>query len=229
MINKIKYYYNLYKSISRFSKLEIYLDNDITGKGLFNSFSKRHPKLFLIRRKTIGVAIINKNDFKSADEYLKSVNGKNSAAYYARKAKNSGNEFKEINPNEFADAIHEIHCSSGERQGKKIDVAYHKKFENYPINSNNIYYGVFNKEKLVAYLWIVKSGDLMLMNRIMGHSEFLGQGIMYLLVTEFLTNSFLFNEKYIMYDTILGGGEGLKLFKKRCGFNPYKVKWRLNK
>jgi hypothetical protein len=108
-----------------------------------------------------------------------------------------------------------------------MDATYQEKITDYPINAHNLYFGIFKDEKLVAYLWIVTSGELMLMNRIMGHSDFLDFGIMYLLVTSFVQSSFSMPAKVIMYDTLLGGGDGLKMFKKRCGFKAYRAKWSL--
>jgi hypothetical protein len=31
--------------------------------------------------------------------------------------------------------------------------------------------------------------------------------------------------RYIMYDTFFGASDGLKRFKKKLGFKPYKVRW----
>jgi hypothetical protein len=31
--------------------------------------------------------------------------------------------------------------------------------------------------------------------------------------------------KYIMYDTFFGATDGLKQFKKKLNYKPYKVKW----
>jgi hypothetical protein len=28
-----------------------------------------------------------------------------------------------------------------------------------------------------------------------------------------------------MYDTYIGAGAGMRTFKERCGFQPYRVKW----
>ena len=66
----------------------------------FNYFNKRH-RLKFIRNKTVGVALIDINSFKDFGAYYKSVNGKNSAAYYARKCSNRDYLFKEINRNYF--------------------------------------------------------------------------------------------------------------------------------
>ena len=229
MIKKIKKLKSIYKEVKGFPIVKVILENNAIGKKLYSSFNSRHPKYFFIGKKTIGVALIEKEKFSSAAEYIQSVNGKNSAAYYSRKAKAAGCVFTSINANDYAEEIHAIHLSAESRQGKKLDTAYENKIANYPVDDNNLYFGILKENKLIAYLWIVKSGDLLLMNRIMGHSQFLDFGTMYLLVTSFVEFSYQLDSKIIMYDTMLGGTEGLKLFKKRCGFKPCRVNWSLEK
>ena len=52
---------------------------------------------------------------------------------------------------------------------------------------------------------------------------------MYLMMIEL--NKIMFEEyklkgyKYIMYDTFFGASEGLKKFKEKLGYKPYKVRW----
>jgi hypothetical protein len=61
----------------------------------------------------------------------------------------------------------------------------------------------------------------------MGHQEFMKDGLMYLLATEVI-GSIIHQKslvKYVMYDTFFGASDGLKMYKKRLGFNPYKVNW----
>jgi len=64
---------------------------------------------------------------------------------------------------------------------------------------------------------------------LLGHKKFLNDGIMYLMLVEL--NKLIFNEykksgyKYIRYDTFFGASDGLKMFKQKLGFKPYKVKW----
>ena len=71
-----------------------------------------------------------------------------------------------------------------------------------------------------------------MVSRLLGHAKFLGDGIMYLLFSEIVKDVIhkkvlLGNPKYIMYDTVLGASSGLRFFKERLGFLPFKVKWRL--
>lgn len=203
--------------------------HDNEGAKLFALFNKRHPKMPLVRKKAVGVALVNTSDFENEEAYLKSVNGKNSAAYFTRKAVRSGYEFKQFDANDYIDAIHDIHWSSEQRQGKRLSANYEQKITSYPTNYNHVYFGVFQEDKLVAYCWCVVSGELQLMSRIMGHSQHLNAGIMYMLVTRLIGEVIQSSKqvKYVMYDTMFGASDGIKMFKKRCGFSPFRVKWTL--
>ena len=210
---------------------EIQLGNKVEDSRLFNSFQRRHSRFPLIRRKTIGIGLIDLSLFSNGKDYISSVNGKNSAAYFSRKSQRAGFQFKLINPNNFIDSIQKIHFSAKTRQGKEIEASYLNKIEKYPIDDRNSYFGIFRGDLLVAYLWAIKSSELIMINRIMGHSDFLKDGIMYQLLTEFITHTIdkeKTETKFVMYDTMLGASDGLRLFKERCGFRPYRVNWRIS-
>ncbi|MBL7923715.1 MAG: hypothetical protein JNL88_05915 [Bacteroidia bacterium] len=198
------------------------------GRRMFSYYTKRHPRFFLIRNKTLGVALLSLQAFPTYAEYLQSVSGKNSAAYYSRKAEKANYIFREIDPDTLADAIHAIHHSAETRQGKVLSSAYLEPLKMYPKNQHNFYYGLFKEDELVAYLWLVKSGELITFNRLMGHAAHLKNGIMFLLVLKGIERIFqlLPRPSYLMYDTLLGASEGLSLFKKRIGFKPFHVNWK---
>lgn len=205
------------------------LQLDVTheeGRRMYESFNKRHPRIPVFRNKSIGVALVDLHHFKSKEEYLLSVNGKNSAAYFSRKAAKAGYCIKKFNPAHYHQAIIEIHKSNPERQGGNLPSSYFEELS-YPINEYNSYYGVFKDELLCGYIWAIESGDTVVFSRIMGHHDFLKEGIMYLLATAVI-GSYI-DEKpniaYAMYDTYFGASEGLKMYKRRLGFTAFKVNW----
>lgn len=230
-LNKINKVLSTIREVSRLKSVDIFLDSTVTGKKLHSAFTARHPKYIVIRKKTIGVALVGTGDFKSGEEYIQSVNGKNSAAYFSRKAVKAGYTYEPIDPNKLSEEIFAINTSASARQGKEMDDSYKKKFGHYPVDVHNLYSGIFKENKLVAYLWLVKSGELTILNRLLGHAKHLDAGIMYLMVTSCISDCIDNSKdiKFIMYDTFLGATEGLKMFKKRCGFAPYNVNWKLSK
>lgn len=214
--------------LSHLKKVTIHLEaSDESGLRIYKAFNKPHPRLFIIRNKTIGVMLINLDEFSKPADYLESVSGKNSTAYYMRRCQKEGYVFEWISPAKWQEAILKINSSQTERQGRKMDNSYLEKFD-YPEDDKNLYGGIFYEDKLVAYLWLRFQGELVIVNRILGHADHLKKGIMYLLFggsIERLLNEHK-NTKWVMYDTYFGATEGLKLFKSRLGFKPYIVRWK---
>lgn len=195
----------------------------------YEYFVKPH-RFKIVRNKTIGVALIKFNEFFTFEEFYQSVNGKNSAAYYSRKAVKRGYKFIEIDRNSFAEDIFAINTSASHRQGREMSVSY-KKLEASFINKPNFrYYGIINKDnKLLSYCNIGYFGEFIIVSRLLGHKDYLNDGIMYLMMIEVIKMAFSeYKSKgynFFMYDTFFGASSGLKLFKTKLGFKPYRVKW----
>jgi hypothetical protein len=218
----------LIKQLIRLPRVTIHLGSTTEGKKLLQTFNAPHPRWKLVPRKSYGVALLVLNDFEHHHAYLKAQSGKNSAAYYARKSAKEGYRFSKINPNIYIDRIHEINISSGLRQGQHLTESVKNKITAYPDENAHQYYGVFLQEQLVAWCWIIRAGELLLINRLMGHDDHLKNKVMFLLLTstiaELLENKS--ENNYLMYDTWFGASDGLRLFKQRIGFHPYKVDWK---
>ena len=234
MKNKINNILNILYQIIKLPKVEIaflgYNDLSVNKfKETYKYFTKPH-RLKFFKNKTLGVALIDLNKYKIFEEYYKSINGKNSAAYYARKAIRREYVFKEVNRNHFIDDIYEVNISATTRQGRKMSSAYLQKQLKYNNEENYRYFAVLTSEgKLVSYCNIGFYGEFALIATLLGHKKYLNDGIMYLMMVEF--NKLIFNEykpkgyKYIMYDTFFGASDGLKRFKEKLGYKSYKVKW----
>jgi len=93
-------------------------------------------------------------------------------------------------------------------------------------------YGIFNaKGILKAYDYAPVYGEVFVFSRLLGHGDCLDHGIMYLLVSEIIREMIDLKQVqgyplWAMYDTFFGAKPGLRYFKERLGFKPYKVKWR---
>ncbi|GDX53435.1 hypothetical protein LBMAG27_24820 [Bacteroidota bacterium] len=216
------------KKISKLEKVTVSLGvNDDEGKILFKSLNRFHPKYIFIRNKTIGVSLLNLSEFRTNEDYLVTVSGKNSTAYYSRKCLKDGYIFRILDPNKFQTEILTINSSQTERQGIKMAASYLHHL-NYPDNHHHFYGGLFLNNELVAYIWFVEQGEMVLVNRILGHAAHLKKGIMYLLFSSSI--KFILKQKikinWVMYDMFFGASEGLKLFKTRLGFKPYFVGWK---
>jgi hypothetical protein len=230
MLKMIGIYYKKIIGLINLPRAKIKINKSCPfAEQIYLNFTQRHRRFKIVKNKTWGVAIINTRDFKSPDEYIQSIKGKNSAYYFSKRAEKNGYYYKPFKGSEYTSDILNIHTSIGIRQGKKMDENYLKKDFQYFDDEWNQYYGVFYNQQLVAYVWMYKLGELNIISRIIGHYDHLKNGIMYLLVT-MLTKDIILREpvvKWVMYDTWFGASDGLKLYKKRLGFKPYKIKWML--
>src|SRR5262249_27342184 len=158
--------------------------------------------------------------YTNFDTYLNSVSGKNSSAYYRRRCQKSGYSVREIDPDQFNTEIHTINVSMPERQGRKMDPTYIAVKSSYREEGEWLYLGVCNSSgALVGYLFIHKIGEVAYVGPVLGHGDFLKDGVMYLLFTEAVSSLIQSsNCRYFMYDMFFGGSEGLRLFKTRIGF-----------
>lgn len=228
--NKIAKIKPLINAIFKGTKVEINLPrSNPLAIDFFHYCTKLHPFFKVIKHKTHAVALLNIEKFDTSLDYLNSIRGKNSAGYFARRAENAGYRFTEIDPNQLKDEIFEINTSAPVRHNKKMPESYTDKNMTYPVNEFIKYFGVFKGNKLVAYLYLRDIGDIWHINRLLGHIDFLKDGIMYLLLVKTIS-SIIENKRlarYVLYDTFLGSTDGLTLYKKRIGFSPYRVKWRL--
>jgi hypothetical protein len=102
-------------------------------------------------------------------------------------------------------------------------------------------YGIFEKisghmqgdvkldERLLGYITLRRMGDLLMYTKIMGHNDFLDDGIMYHLHYDVLKwildegNDLTRDTKYLMYGGIGNGSENLWQWKRMVGFQPYNV------
>ncbi|WP_317201073.1 hypothetical protein [Janthinobacterium sp.] len=232
MKNKILSLWSLFSEILRLpvARLCFSLElNPLDVRRTHKNFTKPHPTYKLFRNKSLGVALIALDGFASSKDYLESINGKNSAAYYARKARARGYRLAEIERNDFVDDIHEINTSAELRQGRAMAPAYLEKTTHYDSEANYRYYGVLDAEgKLLAYCNLGLYGNFVLVSQLLGHKNALNDGVMYLMLADIVSaviEEFRFT--YVMYDTFFGAQAGLKLFKVKLGFQSYRVKYSI--
>lgn len=92
-------------------------------------------------------------------------------------------------------------------------------------------HGVFNNSgQLRAYAYVPVCGEIAVLSRLLGHADDLDAGIMYLLISEVIRELIELRSDsrspgWLMYDTFFGATTGLRYFKERLGFKPYRVRW----
>lgn len=129
--------------------------------------------------------------------------------------------------------IYAINTSADYRQGRPMSPAYMQMQEfsplpEYPcprhaVRVSGVWSGL---HQLVAYLVMIRAGELALVSQILGHSMYLDDEIMYLLFEHALGLEVAADpEALVVYNRHDSGTDGLRFFKSRLGFEPMPVKW----
>ena len=193
----------------------------------YAAFTKPHPRYRVVRNKSLGIALIDLRAFGSGDDYLRSLQQKDYAGYHSKRARTRGYTVAEIDRNDYIEDIHSINTSLDERQGRPMDPAYADKTEHYEAEDNFRYYGVLDKKgRLVAYCDVGIYGDFAATDRLLGYRN--TDGVMYLLLAHIACR--LIDDgrlRYFMYDTYLGALPGLRRFKQKLGFQPYRIRFSI--
>lgn len=211
--------------LAPFGRVTIKLGDTEISNRLLKYFNRRSWNRAFIKLKKYNISLIAIDQFSSIESYLSSINGKNSAAYFSRRCEKMGYTLKKINPNDELESIYKINTSSQERQGRKMGKSYLNRVDHWPNDEVNQWYGIYSSDgRLVAYMWLYLVGEMVLINRILGHKDHLKNNVMYLMTTKVIAGFINSNKiKYVMYDTFGRSENGLVLFKKRIGFKPYTV------
>lgn len=140
-----------------------------------------------------------------------------------------------FNYNEHLEEIFKINTSSDFRQGRKMDFAYRE----FPKKISDEYKQIFNivhigakididntgKGLIVGYVELYVYGNFAMINRILGHKEYLKCGIMNLLIKACVEYAIESNSiKYINYLSMLNKDKNsLSAFKERVGFREFSI------
>jgi hypothetical protein len=222
--------FRLALELSRLPGVRIDLWGGDGCRDVYRSFIRRHPRFPLVQRKRHGVALAPVPDTFAS--YL--AGGARQAARTNRKrALERGYAFRRINPMEHLDEILAINSSADVRQGRPMEDGYlaSEAVRAGFVRAPSVFGVVDRNEVLRAYLDLRTCGDVAILNRLLGQADLLDDGIMYLLVTETIRELIDLRRTtgspaWVMYDTWFGGGPGIRYFKQRLGFTPYRVRWR---
>jgi len=194
-------------------------------RSIYENFTRPHPRYKVFANKSMGIALVDLAGFSHPADYLDSVRQRGHAGPQGRKARARGYTLREIDRNEHVNAIHDINTSSDMRQGRPMDDAYLEKKLYYEPQPHFRCYGVFSSEgQLVAYCNVGFFGNFAATDQLMGYKN--GDGVMYMLLADLICQLIMERKlDYFMYDTFLGAQPGLRDFKRRVGFRPYRVRY----
>ncbi len=228
MISKIKKAYDILVAVMKAARITLEISDGTEAEKFYNYCIKPHPSLKIIKNKKWLVALL-----KTPEKFEDYHDQRKSIQYDINKALRRGYSFMKFQPMEKIDEILSINRSAGFRQNKKIADHYvDPEILKESLRNVEFFYGIFTPDKVLkAYCHTPVFGDVVLISRILGHSDNQKDGIMFLLFSEIVRETIKFRDlngypDWIMYDSFLGATPGLTLFKKKLGFLPYNVTWK---
>jgi hypothetical protein len=203
---------------------------DAEVRAVYKAFTARHRVFKVTSAKRWGAALVKLPS--TFDEYL-SGGAMEYLRRQRRKAEKAGYRFALVSPKEHFDEILAINRSSPTRQGRTMKGSYLDPEQvARAFGSRDQISAIFDAEgRLRAYADVPALGDAFVFSRILGHSDDLDKGIMYLLVSEVIrtyieaANGPGPSPRWAFYDTFWGASSGLVYFKERLGFRPFTVDW----
>jgi hypothetical protein len=216
--------------VVRCERLTLSLYGSDAARAVFQSFSKPHRIVPFFQNKGFGAALFQLPD-RPAD-YLNG-NSFELARRKRRKAQRRGLRTEKYTASDRVDEMLSINLSCPARQGRPVSSEYcdAQAVHEFCDHVGDIY-GVFDVNgKLQAYAYAPVLGDVFVLSRLLGHVDELEHGIMYLLITEIVIDMLRVRAAdgyphWAMYDMYWGAKPGLREFKQRLGFKPFRVTWK---
>ncbi len=134
----------------------------------------------------------------------------------------------------YADDIHAINTSASYRQGRPMSNGYRHRQEFSPLplfacarHATRVT-GVWAPGgHVVAYLVMLRQGDLALVSQILGHADHLEHEVMWLLFEHALGREIAADrDGVVIYNRHDSGTDGLRWWKERVGFREDAVEWQ---
>jgi hypothetical protein len=213
----------------RLPHLRLEMSGDERARELYRAFTRRHARWRLIRNKTLGVALLAIPDSRAAYEDHAGRHLRRNVKY----AKRAGLAVHPIDPLRHVDRIMEIHRSAPDRQGRPLHPAYLDDAEvrAYLAGAADVLGVLDASAVLQGYVCLRACGDIVVVERVIGHLDARQTGAMYLLFSGAV--DWLIERRaegaparWLMYDMVPGSTPGMRTFKHVIGFRPYRVSWR---
>ncbi len=215
--------------VVRSERLTLSIYGSDASQAAFQRFSKPHRMVPFFQSKGFGAALFRLPD--RPEDYL---NGKSFELVRRkrRKAQRRGLRTKKYEARDHVDEMLRINRSCPTRQGRPVNSEYcdAQAVREFCDQVGEIY-GVFDADgTLQAYAYAPVLGDVFVLSRLLGHVDELEHGIMYLLITEIALDMLQIRAtkgypQWAMYDMYWGAKPGLREFKQRLGFKPFRVTW----
>jgi hypothetical protein len=210
-------------------EVTIRMSGDERSRSIYEKFTRPHPRYRIIQSKRWGVALVPLPE--GFEQFLR---GKPKEALRTNRNRciRLGYTFAKFEPLERLDEILAVNQSVPERQGRPMEQSY---LELDALRAHytrrRTVYGVFDSAAVLkAYAAVPVVGEVAILTKLLGHGDALANGVMYFCVSEVIRvliqrHASGESVQWLLYDTFFGASAGLRYFKERMGFRPYKVRW----
>lgn len=218
------------RSLRGLPRVTIHMHGDTDAERAYRSLTARYPYLPFIQLRRWGVALVPLP--MSFADYLKGP-AKQAVRTNRNRSIANGYTFKVISePSMHLEDVMLIHSSSPSRQGRAMDDDYLDIAAVQRSLASMVFMcGVLDPDyHLRAYISVRTYGEVVILSRLMGHTDDLDKGVMWFLVSETIRE--IIDRRragipiWCMYDMFVGIAPGLRYFKERLGFQPYNVTWK---
>jgi hypothetical protein len=217
------------RELLQLPSVRIDMAGDAHAKELYRAFTRRHARWRVIQNRAWGVALLEIPATPEAYEAVLSRHWRRQAKI-ARKA---GMTCRPFAPLEHLPEILAINQSRAVRQGQAMHPHYldEARVRAFMATATDAM-GAFDPAGVLrAHLTTRTCGEVVVLERVLGHADALKTGMMYLLfaavVGQLSERRAAGNPaKWFMYDSFPGATPGMRAFKTVVGLRPYRVRWR---
>lgn len=215
------------RDLAAMDRVRITLHGDAAAWSMYQDVTARHPRL-RISIGSYGASLVRLTGWNGG--YLQG-GAFADARRKARRARKAGYTVRPIRADDYRREILEIHRSASRRQGEPMRPETQSEEGIARSLGDRQGNGVFDREgHLRGYLLWIDAGELIMLRGLMGHADFLRDGIMYLLFAETISQAIEAGERggaaWMQYTWHHRQGDGMRRFKRELGFRPYRVAWR---
>jgi hypothetical protein len=213
----------------RLPTVAIEMCGDERCRELYEAFTRPHARWRLIQNKAWGVALLAIP--QRYDDYLRDRD-RSHLRREVNRATRAGFTFARLDPLARLDEVLAINGSAEERQGRPMHPDYmdEQAVRRYFERASDVFGVTDGAGVLRAYLCLRMCGEVVCVERLLGHADALKQGVVWVLVTGAIR---MLSESrqdeghptWFMYDMFSGASPGMRQFKQWIGCEPYRVSW----
>ena len=216
------------RDLTAMDRVTITLHGDAAAWSMYEDVTARHPRL-KVSIGSLGASLVKLTGW---DGSYMAGSAFADARRKARRAVKAGYTVRPIRACDHRTEILDIHRSTPARQGEPMKRETQSEEGIARSLGDRAGNGLFDRHGVLrGYMLWIDAGELVMLRGLMGHADFLRDGIMYLLFSETIRQAIVAAEagsgaRWMQYAYHHRQEDGMRRFKRELGFRPYLVRWR---